>query len=208
MTWDPTNSRTPYEVLGVDRTVTVKEVRAAYRKLSRVRHPDRGGTNEAFQELNTASALLGDPVARSDYDTAFDRHYAAAHAAPPRPGSPPVEPNTEYQWNTVVPKSPFPATDVATAAKKEDVVEESIIYVAGFFAAAMLGPILAQTIGLEVLPIIPFVAYAIGVFLVHKRYASRRKYGKATGTRRDVKRVSHDYLNTGKRIAHRIRKWL
>ena len=64
--WDDTT--TPYEVLGLRRSASQDEVRAAYRRLARLRHPDHGGDTEAFQMLQAAYELLSDPIARSDWD--------------------------------------------------------------------------------------------------------------------------------------------
>lgn len=60
----------PYAVLGLERTATVDEVRAAYRRLSKERHPDAGGSDVAFAELllgNFLSILSAAIVALSIY---------------------------------------------------------------------------------------------------------------------------------------------
>jgi hypothetical protein len=45
------------EVLGFsNKSATAEEIDAAYRRLARDRHPDRGGSNEAMAELNAARA--------------------------------------------------------------------------------------------------------------------------------------------------------
>ena len=51
-----------WEVLEVDRAAPIDTIRAAYRRLARVRHPDRGGSDEAMRELSQAWA-----EAREDY---------------------------------------------------------------------------------------------------------------------------------------------
>jgi len=57
-------------VLGLAPGATPDEIRAAYRRLARVRHPDvTGGTgDEGMRELNVAYAVLADPVRRYEYD--------------------------------------------------------------------------------------------------------------------------------------------
>lgn len=58
-----------YAVLGVPRGASEDEIVRAYRKESRVRHPDRpGGSKEAFQELQQAHEVLTDPQKRAAYD--------------------------------------------------------------------------------------------------------------------------------------------
>lgn len=59
----------PYEVLGLGRDATEAEIRAAYRQLSKEKHPDGGGTAEAFAAIGLAHSILMDERRR----TAFDR---------------------------------------------------------------------------------------------------------------------------------------
>lgn len=57
-----------YKIMGVERTATPAEIKRAYHRESLVRHPDRGGTKEAFQELQMAHEVLRDPAKRAEYD--------------------------------------------------------------------------------------------------------------------------------------------
>ena len=60
-----------YEILGVARTASQPEIKAAYRKLARKYHPDvnkASNAEEKFKELNEANEVLGDPDKRSKYD--------------------------------------------------------------------------------------------------------------------------------------------
>jgi len=60
-----------YEVLGVARDASEKEIKAAYRKLAMKHHPDRSddpGAEEKFKELSEAYAVLSDPDKRQKYD--------------------------------------------------------------------------------------------------------------------------------------------
>jgi hypothetical protein len=51
--------RDPYEVLGIKRGASLDEVKAAFRHMSKARHPDMpGGSHEAMVELNTAYAFV------------------------------------------------------------------------------------------------------------------------------------------------------
>ena len=71
---------TPYEVLGVERDCTNDEIRAAWRKLTLVAHPDRGGTSALFVLTQEAFELLIYPVRQCDFD---QRH----RSRPPDKGS-------------------------------------------------------------------------------------------------------------------------
>jgi hypothetical protein len=50
--------RDPYEILGVTRGASFAEVKAAYRRACKTKHPDVGGSTEEMQELNTAYAFI------------------------------------------------------------------------------------------------------------------------------------------------------
>jgi curved DNA-binding protein CbpA len=61
----------PYGVLGVARTATRGQIRAAYRRLARELHPDANADPKAarrFARVSHAYETLGDPVKRKAYD--------------------------------------------------------------------------------------------------------------------------------------------
>ena len=61
-----------YEILGVERTASDKEIKAAYRKLALLHHPDKNpgdkGAEELFKQAAEAYAVLSDPEKRQRYD--------------------------------------------------------------------------------------------------------------------------------------------
>ncbi len=61
-----------YKILGVPRRATPDEIKTAFRRQAREKHPDANASNpkaeEAFKELNRAYAILSDPDQRTDYD--------------------------------------------------------------------------------------------------------------------------------------------
>jgi molecular chaperone DnaJ len=58
----------PYDTLGVPKTATAEEIKKAYRKLAREHHPDQGGDEVRFKEIQGAYDLLSDPEKRKAYD--------------------------------------------------------------------------------------------------------------------------------------------
>jgi len=64
--------KNPYEVLGVSRTAEITEIKAAYRRLAKLHHPDRNAGNKAseekFKEISEAYAILRDPQKRANFD--------------------------------------------------------------------------------------------------------------------------------------------
>src|SRR5690606_15984752 len=61
-----------YEILGVKRNASDKEIRSAYRRLARKYHPDVNPGDKAaearLKEINAAHDVLSDPEKRKKYD--------------------------------------------------------------------------------------------------------------------------------------------
>lgn len=57
-----------YQTLGVGRDASQDAIKKAYKKLASKLHPDKGGDTKAFQELQAAYAVLGNPEKRAQYD--------------------------------------------------------------------------------------------------------------------------------------------
>lgn len=57
-----------YKTLGVPRTATADEIKKAFRKLARTHHPDAGGEEAKFKEINEAYEVLSDDKKRKLYD--------------------------------------------------------------------------------------------------------------------------------------------
>lgn len=81
-----------YAILGVTRAESAGGIRAAYRKLARIHHPDHAGPGRTrrFQEINEAYRVLSDPAARKSYNESLTREEERlrAQAAPGESVSP------------------------------------------------------------------------------------------------------------------------
>lgn len=57
-----------YEILGVGKSASADEIKKAFRKLAIEHHPDRGGDETKFKEVNEAYEVLKDDKKRQRYD--------------------------------------------------------------------------------------------------------------------------------------------
>lgn len=57
-----------YEILGVARGATQEEIKKAFHKLAHKYHPDKGGDEKKFKEINEAYQVLSDKQKRTQYD--------------------------------------------------------------------------------------------------------------------------------------------
>ena len=75
-----------YHVLGVKSTASVKEIKAAYKRLARLQHPDLNGglpdATRAFVQLSRARDILTDPKRRAAYDAQRNAYAAKGANAP------------------------------------------------------------------------------------------------------------------------------
>ncbi|MBI2450787.1 MAG: DnaJ domain-containing protein [Parcubacteria group bacterium] len=66
-----------YSILGVPKNAAEEDIKKAYRKLAHEHHPDRGGTEAKFKEINEAYQILSDKNKRAQYDQ-FGRTFDGA----------------------------------------------------------------------------------------------------------------------------------
>lgn len=85
-----------YEILGVPRDASPKDIKRAYRKRSKAMHPDANPDNplakENFQKLQEAYTVLSDPERRKNYDRNSKSAYSSRTAKDDSPPPPPSDP--------------------------------------------------------------------------------------------------------------------
>ena len=57
-----------YEILGISKDASFEDIKKAYRKLAHKHHPDKGGDERKFKEVNEAYQVLSDTGKRAQYD--------------------------------------------------------------------------------------------------------------------------------------------
>jgi curved DNA-binding protein CbpA len=92
-------ARDYYRVLGISPNATPEEIRSAYRRKAKHLHPDRaGGGCRAFQAIQEAYEVLGDPVRRQAHDEQLAREtlarpsFSGCRSNPLRQSPRPAEP--------------------------------------------------------------------------------------------------------------------
>ncbi|XP_061172111.1 dnaJ homolog subfamily A member 3, mitochondrial-like [Saccostrea echinata] len=83
--YSPSLSRTHYEVLGVQKQASAKEIRAAYIELCKKYHPDANPgdpqAQQKFVQLQEAYNVLNDPRGRAEYDIKINKqHYRTTYS--------------------------------------------------------------------------------------------------------------------------------
>ncbi len=76
-------SKDYYKTLGISKNASPDEIKQAYRRLAQEHHPDKGGNQEKFKEVNEAYQILSDPQKRGQYDqfgTTFEQAQARGGA--------------------------------------------------------------------------------------------------------------------------------
>lgn len=81
-----------YTTLGISKNASEAEIKAAYRKMAMKHHPDRGGDEKTFKEVNAAYETLSDPQKKQMIDMGVDPNSQHTNY---RQGSP-----FEFHFNT------------------------------------------------------------------------------------------------------------
>jgi len=61
-----------YSVLGINKSASPEEIKRAYRSMAMKHHPDRGGDESKFKQINEAYEILSDPDKKQMVDMGVD----------------------------------------------------------------------------------------------------------------------------------------
>src|SRR4030042_5911884 len=75
-----------YKILGISRGASTEDIKKAFRILAHKHHPDKGGDEKKFKEINEAYQVLSDKEKRSQYDR-FGRTFEGG-----------ADPGSDFQW--------------------------------------------------------------------------------------------------------------
>ena len=62
----------PYEILGVDKSASQDDIKKAFRKKALKHHPDKGGDENKFKQVNEAYSMISNVEKRSRHDASAD----------------------------------------------------------------------------------------------------------------------------------------
>ena len=68
-----------YEILGIEENSSKEEIKKAYRNLAIQHHPDKGGDENKFKEINEAYEVLGDEQKRAQYNNQKNNPYGGTN---------------------------------------------------------------------------------------------------------------------------------
>ncbi len=99
-----------YKILGVPRDADANTIKKAFRKLARTHHPDAGGDEAKFKEINEAYEVLSDDKKRQMYD-----QYGTANAN--------QIPYTQGGWSGQAGANPFAGAGFGGFGSWADILE-------------------------------------------------------------------------------------
>jgi len=68
-----------YKILGINKDASEEDIKKAFRKLAHKYHPDKGGDEKKFKEINEAYQVLSSKEKRAQYDR-FGRVFDGSQA--------------------------------------------------------------------------------------------------------------------------------
>ena len=73
------SSKDYYKILGLSKTASKSDIRAAYLKLAKQYHPDsKTGNEEKFKEIGEAWSILGNESSKSAYDSSGSSDFSGS----------------------------------------------------------------------------------------------------------------------------------
>ena len=160
-----------YQVLGIKQSATASEIKSAYRKLARKRHPDvnRGSENSAreFALLSLAYHTLIDPQERAFHDEQLIKQRNGSSPSILRSDNPHAQRARAAQarWDRVV-------NQILENDRRENLVRQRAVFTTvslflSTFFVAMIKPPLWQSFGLPGRGIL-LTLFALGIWRIRR----------------------------------------
>ena len=62
-------TKSHYQTLEISESSTAEEIKISYRRLAKIHHPDKGGSEDIFKEINNSYSILSDITKKQAYDS-------------------------------------------------------------------------------------------------------------------------------------------
>jgi curved DNA-binding protein CbpA len=116
-----TSSTNFYDILGISKNASEADIKSAFHKLARSKHPDKGTTAEEkaslqseFELITKAYNTLKDPTSRAAYDAAQAKRGASAPAPVVESGANPTLTKSKAAGDPGAPSAPAPSAPMPT----------------------------------------------------------------------------------------------
>lgn len=176
---------TLYDLLGIPAASTTEEIRSAYRKLSKVYHPDLGGRADFFRQLQEGYEILTDPMSRAAYDRSLamsvnhrllqgeetgSRGFEQESSLSPRSDTAPPNGWLLATWSRGV-----DSLAVASQARRRHDIVSATWIISVILAGVVVGTLLEATHGLVLFILVIMAIFAWRSHESTKRQAQRRE---------------------------------
>lgn len=96
-----------YKTLGLIPNVESVVIKAAYKALAQIHHPDKNNDNKNMVDINTAYTVLSNPIKKAEYDSEIEKRSSSASRSSFTTVSPFCSDPLESDWRMAISFYPF-----------------------------------------------------------------------------------------------------